>query len=41
MNFTPRLKKGQIRDLNIVLKGDVQGSVEAIKSAFEVLPMSR
>jgi translation initiation factor IF-2 len=30
-----KIKEGQIRDLNIVLKGDVQGSVEAIKSAFE------
>ncbi|HMK55903.1 MAG TPA: translation initiation factor IF-2 [Dissulfurispiraceae bacterium] len=30
-----KIKEGQIRDLNIVLKGDVQGSVEAIKSSFE------
>jgi translation initiation factor IF-2 len=30
-----KIKEGQIRDLNIVLKGDVQGSIEAIKSAFE------
>jgi translation initiation factor IF-2 len=30
-----KIKEGQIKDLNIVLKGDVQGSVEAIKSAFE------
>ena len=30
-----KIKEGQIKDLNIVLKGDVQGSVEAIKSAFD------
>jgi translation initiation factor IF-2 len=30
-----KIKEGQIKELNIVLKGDVQGSVEAIKSAFE------
>lgn len=32
-----KIKEGQIRDLNIVLKGDVQGSIEAIKSAFEAI----
>lgn len=30
-----KIKEGQIRELGIVMKGDVQGSVEAIKSAFE------
>jgi translation initiation factor IF-2 len=30
-----KIKEGQIKDLNIVIKGDVQGSVEAIKSAIE------
>jgi translation initiation factor IF-2 len=30
-----RIKEGQIKELGIVLKGDVQGSIEALKSAFE------
>lgn len=30
-----KIKDGQIKELNIVLKGDVQGSVEAIKQSFE------
>lgn len=30
-----KIKEGQIKELNIILKGDVQGSVEAIKDAFE------
>ncbi len=30
-----KIKEGQIKELNIVLKGDVQGSVEAIRQAFE------
>lgn len=30
-----KIKEGQIKDLNIVIKGDVQGSVEAIKGAIE------
>ncbi len=30
-----RIKEGQIKELNIVIKGDVQGSVEAIKQALE------
>ncbi len=30
-----KIKEGQIKELGIVIKGDVQGSVEAIKSAFE------
>jgi translation initiation factor IF-2 len=30
-----KIKEGQIKDLCIVIKGDVQGSVEAIKSAIE------
>jgi translation initiation factor IF-2 len=32
-----KIKEGQIRDLNIVLKGDVQGSVEALKSSIETI----
>jgi translation initiation factor IF-2 len=30
-----KIKEGQIRELNIIIKGDVQGSVEAIKDALE------
>ncbi|MBI5073609.1 MAG: translation initiation factor IF-2 [Nitrospirae bacterium] len=30
-----QIKEGQIKELNIIIKGDVQGSVEAIKDAFE------
>ena len=30
-----RIKDGQIRELNIIIKGDVQGSVEAIKQSLE------
>ncbi len=30
-----KIKEGQIRDLNIIIKGDVQGSVEAMKKALE------
>ncbi|MFA5353352.1 MAG: translation initiation factor IF-2 [Thermodesulfovibrionales bacterium] len=30
-----KIKEGQLKELNIVLKGDVQGSVEAIKKSFE------
>ncbi len=30
-----KIREGQIRELNIVIKGDVQGSVEAMKKALE------
>lgn len=30
-----KIQEGEIRDLNIIIKGDVQGSVEALKEAFE------
>lgn len=30
-----KIKEGEIKELNIIIKGDVQGSVEAIKEAFE------
>lgn len=30
-----KIKEGQVKELNIIIKGDVQGSVEAIKDAFE------
>ncbi|MEW6214689.1 MAG: translation initiation factor IF-2 [Nitrospirota bacterium] len=30
-----KIKEGEIRELNLIIKGDVQGSVEAIKDALE------
>lgn len=35
-----QIKQGEVKDLNIVLKGDVQGSVEAVKAAIEKLSTS-
>lgn len=32
-----RIKEGEVKDLNIVIKGDVQGSVEAIKESMEAI----
>jgi len=32
-----KIKEGVIKDLNIIIKGDVQGSVEAIKDALEAI----
>ncbi|MGQ9824461.1 MAG: translation initiation factor IF-2 [Desulfotomaculales bacterium] len=32
-----QIKEGQVKELNIVLKADVQGSVEALKKALEAL----
>ena len=36
-DLSRQIKEGEIKDLKIVLKGDVQGSIEAIKDAFEKL----
>ncbi len=36
-NLFASLKEGERKDLNIVVKGDVQGSVEAVKQALEKL----
>lgn len=30
-----KIKEGEIKDLNIIIKGDAQGSVEALRDAFE------
>jgi translation initiation factor IF-2 len=33
-----RIKEGQIRELNVILKADVQGSLEALKDSLERIP---
>jgi len=35
-----KIKEGEIKDLNIIIKGDVQGSVEAIKQSLDKLSTS-
>lgn len=35
-----RIKDGEIKELNIIVKGDVQGSVEALKTSFAKLSSS-
>lgn len=32
-----KIKEGEIRELNIIIKGDAQGSVEAVKDALETI----
>lgn len=36
-NFFDRMKSGDVRDLNIIVKADVQGSVEAVRQSLERL----
>ncbi len=36
-NLYEKIKEGQIRELKVVIKGDVHGSVEALKNALEKL----
>lgn len=36
-NLFARIKEGKVKELNIVLKGDVHGSVEAVKQSLEKL----
>ncbi|MBI4825463.1 MAG: translation initiation factor IF-2 [Nitrospirae bacterium] len=38
--FFEKVKEGEIRDLNIIIKADVQGSVEAVKDSLENLSTS-
>ncbi|GAB6173819.1 hypothetical protein JCM15765_32970 [Paradesulfitobacterium aromaticivorans] len=35
-----RIKEGEVKDLNIIIKGDVQGSVEALRQALDRLSTS-
>ncbi|MDH4129753.1 MAG: translation initiation factor IF-2 [Spirochaetota bacterium] len=39
-DLSRQIKEGEIKDLKIVLKGDVQGSIEALKDAFHKLSNS-
>ncbi len=32
-----RIKKGEVKELNVIIKADVQGSIEAVKEAFKKL----
>ncbi|HAW59923.1 MAG TPA: translation initiation factor IF-2 [Actinobacteria bacterium] len=34
-NLFERIKEGEVRELNLVIKGDAQGSIEALKEALE------
>ena len=36
-NLFAQLEKGEVKDLNIIVKADVQGSVEAVKQSLEKL----
>ena len=29
------MKQGEMKDLNVIIKGDVQGSVEALRISYE------
>ncbi|MFC0215703.1 translation initiation factor IF-2 [Paenibacillus chartarius] len=34
-DFAKKIKEGDVKDLNVIIKGDVQGSVEALRSSLE------
>ena len=36
-----QIAEGQIKDLNIVIKADVQGSVEAVRQSWRNFPMTK
>lgn len=36
-NFNEKIKEGQVTDFNVIIKGDVQGSVEALTGVLEKL----
>lgn len=36
-----QIKKGETKTLNIIIKADVQGSVEAVKQSLENCPTTR
>lgn len=38
--FSEQAREGQLKELNLILKGDVQGSVEAIVSSLQQLPQN-
>jgi translation initiation factor IF-2 len=40
-NIFSEIKEGKIRELNIVIKADVQGSLEALKDSLEKIPSDR
>ena len=35
--FFDQMNEGQVKDLNVIIKADVQGSVQAVKQSFEKL----
>jgi translation initiation factor IF-2 len=38
--FSEQAREGQLKELNLILKGDVQGSVEAIVSSLQQIPQN-
>ena len=39
-NLNEKIKEGQVTDFNVIIKGDVQGSVEALTGVLEKLSTS-
>jgi len=40
-DFYSQLQEGSVRELNVILKSDVQGSVEALKDSLEKIPSTK
>ncbi|AGY57381.1 translation initiation factor IF-2 [Gloeobacter kilaueensis] len=40
-SFSAKAKEGELKELNIILRADVQGSVEAIRASIEKLPQNK